>query len=127
MKPQMKYLTIYAAALVALASCAVLPGNDPVVVNAEKTTAIAYDTMEAFKTYEYNNRATLEQLNPQIEHYANVIRRNEKQWLQTARDETTAYENNRTNGHATLDTAIDVLREAIRQIGIYMAQAKGTH
>lgn len=113
------------ALLALLVSCATQPGNDPVVVNAEKTTALAYDTMESFKTYEYNNRATLETLNPQIEHYANIVRRNEKKWLQTARDETTAYENNRTNGHATLDTAVAVLTEAIRQIGIYMAQAQG--
>lgn len=118
-------MPIYACALVALVSCStILPGNDPVVVRAEQTTQLAYDTFQTFTKYEYNNRATLERLNPKIESYANVIRRNEKKWLQTARAETMAYKNNRTNGHANLDTAIAVLQEAINQIGVYMAQAR---
>ena len=105
-------------------ACQTLPGNDPVVVNAEKTTNEAYIAMENFKQYEYNNRATLEKLNPQIEHYANVIRRNEKQWLQSARSATMAYKNNRdATNKANLDTAIKVLQEAIRQVGIYMKKA----
>jgi hypothetical protein len=113
--------------LIALMGCATLTGNDPVVVNAEKITQTAFDTMEAFKQYEFNNRATLESINPAIEHYANVLRRNEKTWLQSARTMTDAYKNNRNaQNKANLDTALAVLSQAVAQITQYMAQG-GAH
>lgn len=130
MKPQMKFLPVYASvAVLLLSACAQLQsGADPVVVRAEQITASAYDTMETFKKYEFDNRATLEALNPKIETYANVIRRNGKRWLQTARSETMAYKNNRTSENkANMNTAIAVLQEAIHQIGLYMAQAGASH
>lgn len=126
----MKFLPVYASvAVLLLSACVQLQsGADPVVVRAEQITASAYDTMETFKKYEFDNRATLEALNPKIETYANVIRRNGKRWLQTARSETMAYKNNRTSENkANMNTAIAVLQEAIHQIGLYMAQAGASH
>ncbi len=115
-------------ALILLSSCATQTTGDPVVVNAERTTQVAFDTFESFKKYEYNNRATLEKVNPRIEHYANVIRRNEKQWLQTARAMTMAYKYNRNaQNKANMDTAIAVLQAAIAQIGQYMGATGQTN
>ena len=101
--------------------------TNPVVI-AEQSTDSAYNTMETFKQWEWNNRATLEGINPQIEHYANIIRRNEKKWLQSARAETMAYKYNRTpENKVSMDTAVAVLKEAMHQIAIYMATPTGGH
>lgn len=124
-----QYIPLLALVLLFSACNVLQPGADPVVVRAEQTTASAYDSFETFKKYEYDNRVTLESLNPKIETYANIVRRNEKKWLQTARAETMAYKNNRNDQNkANMNTAIAVLEEAMHQISLYMAQASGgTH
>jgi len=125
MKRQQHIAPILALALLLMPGCAT---TNPVVM-AEQSTDSAYSTMEAFKKWEFTNRATLEAVNPDIEHYANVVRRNEKKWLQSARAETMAYKYNRTpENKVNMDTAVAVLREAMHQISIYMAQpVGGTH
>jgi len=106
-----------------LCACAVTPGGgDPVVINAEKTTALAVDTFDSFLQYEYNNRAALESVSPAIHEYANYVRANGQKWLQTARSMTQAYKHNRDeNNKANLTTAISTLQEAVNQISKYMA------
>ena len=105
-------------ALTLLTSCA----TDP-VVNAEKTTAVANDTFDAFVHLERNNEAYLKTVSPQIHNYANIVRRNGVQWLQSARALTIAYENNRTSQNkANLDTALAVLNTAIVQSQQYIVQ-----
>jgi hypothetical protein len=126
-KPQMKYLPIYAAIVCAiLSACSTLqPGNDPVVVRAEQTQTISKDTLDAFVTYERNNDSTLRALNPAIHTYANYVRAHGQQWLRTLQAEKLAYKNNRTaENKANLLTAVAVLQEAVKQIGIYMSQAQ---
>ena len=112
-------------ALILLSSCAgITSGNDPVVVNAERTTQVALDTFDSFVKYEYNNKATLQKLNPNIHKYANTVRKNGAQWLASARAFTQAYKYNRTaDKKANLETAIAVLQAAITQIGQYMSEA----
>lgn len=125
-KPKMKYLTIYAAAIVAIVSCSTIqPGNDPVVVDAERVQNVSKDTLDAFVTYERNNDAVLRSLNPAIHTYANYVRAHGQQWLRILQAEKLAYKNNRTaENKANLLTAVAVLEEAVKQIGIYMSQAQ---
>jgi hypothetical protein len=97
-------------------------GSDPVVVNAEKATAIAVDTFDtAFKV-----EATLRQqgkVPDQINTYFNYARRNAPQWIATARAMTETYKNNRSSTNkANLQTATSVLTEAVAQINSYLAQ-----
>jgi hypothetical protein len=96
------------ALLFVLAACSTLtPGADPVVVNAERTTALAADTFDTFLHVEYNNRAQLAAISPAIHTYAEVLRRNGQTWLQTARALTKTYEANRTaQNKASLQTAV---------------------
>lgn len=114
------------AAMLMFSNCATVDqGADPIVVNAERITATAVDTFDVFLKYEYEQRATLERLNPAIHKYSNTLRRNGQQWLQSARSLTQAYKYNRTEQNkANLQTAISVLSEAITQVGVYMTQAK---
>jgi hypothetical protein len=114
--------SFYAVILAAmLASCVSTGGGDPVVVNAEKTTQIALDSFDSFLKYEYENRAALESVSPAIHQYANYVRANGQKWLQSARSLTQAYKYNRSETNkANLDTAIAVLLEAVKQVGIYM-------
>jgi len=128
MKLQMKFLPVYTATLCALImGCAgIQPGNDPVVVNAERTTAVARDSFDSFLQYEYNNKTTLQNLNPNIHKFANKIRKNGVEWLQSARSMTQAYKYNRNDQNkANLQTAVAVLQEAVNQIRQYMTEAGG--
>jgi hypothetical protein len=115
---------IVALLAVALVSCATMPGSDPVVVNSEKTTQVAFDVFDAFVTLEHNNRAQLAAVSPEIHKYAEVIRRNGLTWLGTARSLTKAYKTNRTpENKASLLTAVSVLTTAIAESQKYIAQA----
>jgi|ERR1022692_3817426 hypothetical protein len=111
-------------ALIALlfSGCAtILPGNDPVVVNAERVTTIALATMDSFLQIEYLNRAQLLKVSPAIHAYAEYIRHNGVNFLDTARALTLAYKNNRTTANAaTLNTAIAVLQSISTQSQLYL-------
>jgi hypothetical protein len=98
--------------------------GDPVVVNAEKTTALATDSFDSFLKFEYDNRAALQKASPQIKAYADVIRKNGQMWLQSARIMTRAYKNNRSaDNKANLQTALAVITNAITQIQQYTSSA----
>ena len=118
----MKFLPVYACAIVALVSCSTIqPGNDPVVVDAERTTQVAMTTFDSFLKYERSNDASLREVNPAIHKYANKVRDNGQQWLRTARSMTQAYKYNRSSENkANLLTAIAVLQEAVNQINQFM-------
>lgn len=111
--------------LVALTSCATVDkGADQIVVNAERTTAIAVDTFDGFLKFEYNYRDQLTGV-PAIHKYAEVIRRDGPRWLETARNVTKAYKQNRSaTNRANLKTAIAVLTDAISETQTYMTKVK---
>lgn len=95
---------------------------DPVVVHAERTTAYALDIMDAFLKFEYDNRERLQDVSKDIKKYADVIRKNGKQWLTTARELTMAYKQNRTaDKKFELMTAISVLQAAVSESQKYIA------
>ena len=108
----------------ALVGCSsIQPGNDPVVVNAERTTQLAVDVFDTFLQWEYDNRQTLS-ATPEIRKAADFIRTYGQDWLLTARSMTKAYKQNRTpENKANLDTAVSVLRTGIAEAQKYLGTA----
>ena len=106
--------------LLASGCSSVEPGNDPLVVNAERTTELAVDTFDLFLRWEYDNRATLATV-PQIRRSADRIRAEGQSWLTTTRTLTTAYKANRSpENKANLETALTVLRAALAEARTYL-------
>lgn len=103
------------------AGCASIEkGQDAVVVNAERTTALALEVFDAFLQWEFENRAALAVV-PEIRKTADTIRRGGITWLQSARAMTKAYKANRTpENKANLETALEVLRAAVREAQSYL-------
>lgn len=124
----MKHTKLSLLTIIALlfASCAVIqPGNDPVLVNAERTTAAAYTTFDSFLALERSQDALVKVTAPEVHKFANNLRANGKNWLQTARAETEAYRSHRTAANkADLNTIIAILQTALSQITVYSAQLK---
>ena len=107
--------------LILLASCAgITPGNDPVVVNAERSTVVAVDVFDTFTKWEYDNRKACAAF-PEIRESADRIRTGGPDWLASARHLTQAYKQNRTpENKANLATAIALLRAAMVEANDYL-------
>jgi hypothetical protein len=110
--------------VVILAACAPLqPGADPIVVNAERTANVASDTFDTFLKLEYDNRAALLTLSPEIHKYAEVLREKAPTWLASLRALTKAYKFNRSSENkASLQTAISVVTAAMQESSKYIGQ-----
>lgn len=102
-------------ALVLLMGCAALQsGSDPIVVRAEQVTKASVKVIDSFLRYEYNNRALLLSVNPEIKKTADKMRAEAPKWILEARKVTKIYKINRTPANkANLDTVIKVLEEAV--------------
>ena len=113
------------AALILVGGCTtdIQPGSDPVVVNAEKTTSIAVESLNTFFRIESQNSDLIKEKAPQIHKYADFARNNAPRWISTARALTKTYKNNRTaENKADLETALQVLSEVINQVRQYSTQ-----
>ena len=97
----------------------VTPGADPVVVQAERSTELAYDVFDSFLLWEKNNREAMAGT-PGVKRTADAIRANGVKWLQSAREMTKAYKANRTpENKANLETALQVLASAVSEAKRY--------
>lgn len=116
------------SSFILLSGCATIqPGNDPVLVNAERTTATAYDTFDSFFALERQNDSYVKAHAPAIHKFTNDLRRNAPKYLHTARALTETYRVTRTaENKANLVTAIAVLTEAINQIQAYQPMLKSS-
>jgi hypothetical protein len=129
----MKHLILVTLVAVGFCSCAPPPtggtsptatSGDSVVVTAEKTLRTAKDTFDLFLHLEYDNRAALEKVSPEIHKYADYIRKNAPDWLITANNLKNTYKHNRTaENKATLATALTTIVEAMSQSQKYITQA----
>lgn len=100
--------------------------DDAIVVNTEKTLAIALSTFDVFLHLEYDNRAALEKVSPKIHALAENIRRNGKNWIKSAETAKNAYKRNRTaQNYANLTTAYKTLKTAIAESQKYIGQHSG--
>ena len=99
------------------------PGADPVAVNAEKTTQVAYDVFNTFVHLEYDHKSDFAQIGKGPHQIANQIRLHGRDWLKTARALTNTYEANRTpENKANLLTSIAVIQSAMTEAQKYIAQ-----
>jgi hypothetical protein len=74
-------------AILFLNGCAILPGNDPLVVRAEQAARIGYATVDAFLRFEFENRKTY----PGLKHKADILREHAPKALEKLREATKAY------------------------------------
>lgn len=120
----MKKLKLFLLCLPAffLFGCAsIMPGHDPIVVQAERTTKIALATFDMFLKYEFENKEMLEKLSPDIHKFAEQVRRKGPTWLQSARNLTLTYKNNRSEENKfQLETAVAVLQAAVSESQKYV-------
>jgi hypothetical protein len=120
----LKATTLQLAALFLISCASITPGNDPVVVNAERITALGADTFDTFLHFEADNSGALKTVSPDIHKFAEALRRNGQTWLLTARSLTKAYKLNKTPENKTsLQTALAVISEAVAQANNYVARA----
>lgn len=120
------FSVLFSVALLGMIGCAAIaPGNDALVVNAERTTQIAVDTIDAFLLLEYQNRAAYAAISPDIRTAADYMRDNAPGWIKSARNVTKVYKANRTpENKANLVTAIATLEQAMREAQQYLTLAK---
>lgn len=105
--------------LLGVGCASVAPDNDPVVVRAEQTTALAFETIDAFLDWEHANRTVAD---ADVTAAADKLRVEAPKWLRAARSATKAYKANRTDENkATLVTAIAVLESAMREAQQHLA------
>lgn len=119
--------------LVFLGGCAaVAPGNDPVIVNAERTISDARSTFALLTKTEYDTYPALKAANPtvaaQIRTFTNKVRTNQKQWLQTATDLKDSYAANKNDTtKSDLEKALAILTAATVEATRYVATMTTTH
>lgn len=96
----------------------VAEGSDPIVVNAERLQATAFEALDMLMTMEENNRAYLRSVAPEVERAANLIRRDGPNALKSLEDATLAYKRNRTpENKANMETWIKTV-EALKATAI---------
>ena len=115
------------AAPVGLTGCGTLDktgayGGDKFLYDADLAIASSYEVLHSFVKFEHDNRASLAGT-PEVAKYADVIRKGAPQWFGSAIALRDAYKGNPNAGtKSALQTALDVLREAVNQATRYMAQ-----
>ena len=143
MKPAPR-LNIIVLCLLLNACAAVAPGNDPIVVNAERDTAIAADAFDTFlKTYAEIRgplRASSPTVYAPVARFADFLREpviydngtdmhtvympRAKGWLKSARVMTMAYKTHRSaENKANLVTIMATINAAVMESRNFLAQA----
>lgn len=120
----------WSIAPVTFTGCKQLPStssetSDQVILRAEQAAQTARLTFDTFVHLERDNEALLKQVNPAIHQYANTIRRNGLNWVDSLRAATKAFKLNRTpENQASINTWLATLTTATTQVNQYIAQAK---
>jgi hypothetical protein len=119
-------LAAQAVLLSLLVGCAgITPGNDPVVVNAERVTAAAAETFDGLFKTEAENHAVIKARAPQVASGVNRLRKLAPAALDSARAVTKAYKNNRSaENKANVGTAIAVLQSLLDQARVYLTEVQ---
>ena len=127
MKQIKRQLTPVILALFLIGCATVQTGNDTAVVDAERTTNVAYEAINSFLQIEYQNKTWVKANAPQIHTYANTLRLHAKQWKDSAIALIDTYKTNRSaTNKANFQTAIAVLTQAMYQAQQYQSQI-GAH
>lgn len=117
-------LSILPLIVLLLASCSTIqPGNDPVLINSERVTSLAFTTFDSFFALERQQEVYVKANLPEVHKFANSLRVNAPKYLGSARAATEAYRLNRdAQNKANLKTAIAILQTALSQVQVYTAQ-----
>lgn len=100
------------------------PAADPIVVNAEKTLAVANHTFDLIVHLERENQAAFAKASPAIHPFVENIRRNGLGWIRTANDLKQAYKHNRdAQSKANLLTALATVSNATNSAKDYLVAA----
>lgn len=113
-------------ALIGLCGCAAIsPDSDPVVVNAERATAIAFDTVDSFLKLEHAHRAFFTTNAPSLHAAAETLRAQAPRAFATVRTLTKTYKAIRSpENKAALETAIAVINQLGFEAGGWFALAQ---
>jgi hypothetical protein len=108
------------------AGCATVErGQDPVIVNAERLAATAWDLIDQFLQYEKNNRAALWARDHAFKRAADDLRARAPASITALRTATRAYKANRTaENEAGLNTWYSVVTSLIASATAELTKAK---
>lgn len=114
------------AALLTLGTgCAsVAEGHDPIVVNAERVSASAFDLIDSFLQYEAANRELLWRTDQGIKRVADQLRDQAPGAIKTLRNATKAYKANKTpENKANLATWLATVNSLLADASANMAKS----
>lgn len=117
--------TLLVVCLIGAGCSSILPGNDPLIVNAERAEKIADTTFTTFVNVEYANRERLLQANPQIEKLADKVRVGWTNWVQKLDAALLNYKHSKTpenasalaQAQAVVDTNIAQSQSSLAEAG----------
>lgn len=123
------YYGILIAVLFVMFGCAlapILPGQDAITVNAERSTSIALDAVDGFLNFDNDNRALLQSKAPAVHVTAERLRADAPKAFSDARTYTALYDASKSvaDGNALNDkltVVSDMARDA--RLGLIAAQA----
>lgn len=96
--------------------------GDSFLYHAEKTIVTAYDSLDAFVLWEYQNRAALASI-PEIRKAADKVREKAKDWIDSAIRLRDAYLANPTpENKSAFRAALRILRQGLAEAANHMAQ-----
>lgn len=99
--------------------------TDQIILRAEQTAETAKVTFNTFLHLERDNEALLKQVNPAIHTWAENIRKNGINWIQSLRSVTKTFKATRTpENQATLNSAILTLTNAVNETNKYISESK---
>lgn len=95
----------------------VAPGSDPYVVRAEQTINVAFETVNAFLQWEYNNRVIAPK---EVQDFAEALRFRAPDAFRSAKRMVRTYKYNRTSENkANADTAVMVITQLINEVNMH--------
>lgn len=115
--------------LILAVSCASVTSGDPVVVRAEQSVNLAFETIDTFLWIEHNHQADMAKLSADTHQVAEGLRTQGPEAFRKARRLIDAYKGNRTpEGKADMMTAVAFVSALANEIQPYLARyeaAKG--
>ena len=118
-----KYVFPVLLLCLAVACASVAPGADPLVVNAERSINIAFETVDTFLFVEKTHQADLAKVSPGIHAVAERIRGEGPEAFRKARRLIDVYKGARTDENkANFMTAIAFVQALANEVSPYLAK-----
>lgn len=122
-------IALPALLLLTLAGCGIFqpidPGADKLVVQVERATQVAAESLNTFFEVEKQNRATMP---PALTEAANNLRRVAPDALRSVREATKLYKSTRNPVDAdTMNAKLFAVETLARQARLYLAQYRASH